>query len=67
MIGVLIKRADMEASSRSGPDAAPVRPMISSVADELKKLGELRDTGVLTTAEFQTQKSRILRAGSSFQ
>jgi hypothetical protein len=27
---------------------------------QLKELGELRDGGVLTTAEFQAQKERIL-------
>jgi hypothetical protein len=31
-----------------------------SVADELAKLAELRDRGVLTSAEFTTQKARLL-------
>lgn len=34
-----------------------------SVADELKKLAELRDDGVLTDDEFTAQKARLLRAG----
>lgn len=34
-----------------------------SVADELKKLAELRDSGVLTEAEFQQQKARVLSGG----
>ena len=28
--------------------------------DQLKKLGELKDSGVLTEEEFATQKARIL-------
>jgi len=31
-----------------------------SLADELRKLAELRDAGVLTAAEFEAQKSRLL-------
>lgn len=31
-----------------------------SVADELKKLAELRDSGVLTEAEFQAQKEKAM-------
>jgi hypothetical protein len=31
-----------------------------SVADELKKLAALRDSGVLSAAEFQTQKEKLL-------
>ena len=29
-----------------------------SVADEIKKLGELRDSGLLTDEEFATQKAK---------
>lgn len=32
----------------------------SSVADELKKLADLRDRGVLTEPEFETQKAKLL-------
>jgi len=32
-----------------------------SVADELRKLQELREQGVLTAAEFEEQKRRLLR------
>jgi len=32
----------------------------ASVADELRKLGELRASGVVTEAEFQTQKRKLL-------
>jgi len=45
-------------------DGAPVAsaapaPTIS-VADELAKLAQLRDSGVLTEAEFATQKAKLL-------
>ena len=33
---------------------------MASVADELKKLAELRDAGVLTEEEFDTQKAKLL-------
>jgi predicted Zn-dependent peptidase len=33
---------------------------VASVADELKKLKELLDSGVLTQAEFDAQKKKLL-------
>ena len=39
---------------------APTAAATASVADELKKLADLRDAGVLTEEEFQEQKSRLL-------
>lgn len=33
----------------------------SSIADELSKLAELRDKGIITDAEFDTQKAKLLR------
>jgi len=35
-------------------------PPVASVADELAKLAQLRDSGVLTEAEFATQKAKLL-------
>ena len=32
----------------------------SSIADELKKLKDLADSGVITASEFEQQKSKIL-------
>jgi hypothetical protein len=37
----------------------------SSLADELRKLVELRDDGVLTPGEFESQKARLLSAQAS--
>ncbi|MFF0157927.1 SHOCT domain-containing protein [Streptomyces sp. NPDC005263] len=44
----------------SEPAAAPPSDDMSSKIDQLKQLGELKSQGVLTEAEFETQKSRIL-------
>ena len=35
-------------------------PPLSSIADELQKLANLRDSGVLTDQEFEAQKQRLL-------
>lgn len=40
-------------------EAAPADDM-STKLDQLKQLGELKDQGVLTGAEFEQQKARIL-------
>ena len=41
--------------------AAPVAPAPDPIG-QLKGLGELRDSGVLTEAEFEAQKAKILNA-----
>lgn len=43
------------------PAAAPSAAGIS-VLDQLTQLGQLRDSGVLSETEFETQKQRILAA-----
>ncbi|MFF4578493.1 SHOCT domain-containing protein [Streptomyces sp. NPDC001373] len=47
------------ASSPPPPAAAPVSDR-SNMLDELKQLGDLKAQGVLTEAEFEEQKRRIL-------
>ncbi|MFE0699083.1 SHOCT domain-containing protein [Streptomyces sp. NPDC058872] len=42
------------------PAPAPAAPDMSSKIDQLKQLGELKDQGVLTEAEFEEQKRAIL-------
>jgi len=45
--------------------AAPETPAVAaepSVLDQLAQLGELRAAGVLTEAEFEAQKARLLGA-----
>ena len=60
-ITVVIHQADEEAKLQSKKDmentVAVVQP--TSVTDELAKLGELRDKGVLTEKEFQAQKKKL--------
>ncbi len=41
------------------PQAAPAAPAPDPIA-QLKELGELRDSGVLTDEEFAAQKAKIL-------
>jgi hypothetical protein len=39
----------------------PVAPSAPDVMDQLKRLGELRDAGVLTPEEFESKKAELLR------
>jgi Short C-terminal domain len=54
---------DQASEPQSAPVPAPVAPAAtntSSMLDQLKELGELHTAGILTDAEFETQKARIL-------
>lgn len=43
------------------PDRCPSKPQpLRDPIDQLHKLGQLRDAGILTEEEFQTTKSEIL-------
>ena len=42
------------------PAAPPAAPDMSSKLDQLKQLGDLKAQGVLSEAEFEAQKARIL-------
>lgn len=44
--------------AQTPPPAAPSDP--TQLIEQLTKLGQLRDAGVLTEAEFEVQKARIL-------
>jgi hypothetical protein len=52
-------------SAPSAPHANTSSMSVASAADEIMKLGELRDRGLLTDAEFQSQKVAILRPSVS--
>lgn len=57
IMDVLIKRADIEARATLLEDNAREQiPVRTSIADELRKLADLRSAGILTEEEFQTQK-----------
>lgn len=47
-------------AARSAAAAPATAPSAGGVADELKKLAELRDSGVLSAEEFDAEKSRLL-------
>lgn len=52
--------AQQTAAPPPGPPPARPGPDTATVIAQLKELGALRDAGVLTSSEFQTQKDRIL-------
>jgi hypothetical protein len=54
--GVALLR-EMIARAQASPATQGQRP---DALDQLKKLGELRDAGILTTAEFDAKKAEIL-------
>ena len=45
-----------------GPMAVGYQNTPTSSADELKKLAELKDSGILTADEFEAQKRKLLRS-----
>jgi hypothetical protein len=51
-----------EAQNRQAPANQPPvpQPQAPDVMDQLKKLGELRDAGVLTSEEFEAKKADLL-------
>jgi Short C-terminal domain len=51
--------ADQDQQAYEEPPPEPADDMDSKIA-QLKQLAELKDQGVLSEAEFQDQKSRIL-------
>lgn len=50
---------DAAAAQAAAPQATPAAG-VDNMITQLKQLGELRDAGVLTDEEFETQKARIL-------
>ena len=42
------------------PAAAPAAPSADDTLDQLTKLGALKEQGILTDAEFEAQKAKIL-------
>lgn len=45
----------------SAPAPPPAGPDTQTLIDQLRQLGELRDAGVLTDAEFEVKKAQLLR------
>jgi len=53
------EEAQQAPPQQMAPAPAPAAPAADPIA-QLKQLGELRDSGVLTDAEFEAQKAKIL-------
>lgn len=58
---------DRIAAARQGHSASNAPPMSASIAEELTRLADLRDRGVLSDEEFAAQKSRLLGSGAVSQ
>jgi len=52
--------AQIEARDEDTRESGPTGAL--SLADELKKLAELRDSGILTETEFDAQKAKLLES-----
>jgi hypothetical protein len=48
------------APQQQAPPPAPAGPSTDDKLEQLKQLGELKEAGVLTDAEFEAQKAKIL-------
>jgi membrane protease subunit (stomatin/prohibitin family) len=55
--------ADLQAQqAANAPAAAPAAPQVD--LEQLEKLAQLKDQGILTQAEFDVQKAKLLAGGS---
>jgi hypothetical protein len=57
---------DLEAQQAASPQAAAPAPsggMSDAAIEQLKQLGQLKDQGILTEAEFEEQKHKLLYGG----
>ena len=57
---------DVEAQQAAAPQAAAPAPsggMSDAAIEQLKQLGQLKDQGILTEAEFEEQKHKLLYGG----
>jgi hypothetical protein len=51
--------------SQPAPASAPPAAAAETTVEQLQKLAQLRDGGVLTDAEFEAQKQKILAGGGA--
>ncbi|HVR05752.1 MAG TPA: SHOCT domain-containing protein [Solirubrobacteraceae bacterium] len=59
------EQEQQQAAAQPPPAPPPaVAPTSESTVDQLQKLAQLRDSGVLTPEEFEAQKQKILAGGS---
>jgi hypothetical protein len=50
-------------SQQAPPPPPPSAPAAETTVEQLQKLAQLRDSGVLTPEEFEAQKQKILAGG----
>ncbi|WP_104781715.1 MULTISPECIES: SHOCT domain-containing protein [Streptomyces] len=55
-------RLDQVADAGPGTPGCSAGILLSDKIEQLRRLGELRDQGVLTEAEFEEHKRRLLQA-----
>ena len=55
------QESQQDAAAAAAPPPAPAGAMSDDKLEQLKQLGELRTAGVLTDAEFEVQKEKILQ------
>ncbi len=53
--------AELEAQQAQQAPAAPAGGMTDNTIEQLGKLGQLHEQGVLTDAEFEVQKQKLLQ------
>ena len=54
------QEAPQQQYAEAPPSPPPAAPSTDDKLDQLKELGELKASGVLTDAEFEAQKAKIL-------
>ena len=59
-IDAQVERPDGRGAGRTRARTRPARPSVDELHAQLTKLGELRQAGLLTDAEFAEQKARLL-------
>ena len=58
--GVALLRQLIAEAQRPAYSSVPPAPAPLDVPDQIRKLGELRDAGLLTAAEFESKKAELL-------
>lgn len=61
LISVIIDNSNQQQTTQITTNSTPETPkQVSNIADELTKLAQLKDAGILSEEEFQQQKKKLL-------
>lgn len=60
LMGAAIANSNNKKRAAQPPAAAPVPAPVDDSLEQIKKLAELRDAGILTDAEFEAKKKQLL-------